>query len=173
MKKADRTFGQRAAPLTALLLGLCLWAGVSVALLAKAKPLAWKALDNALLQVNGEPPKDWSVLQASKKGLKKNDDLLLQLGNRFLLIHSHEHQVFELDPATVKHQADELLWSPDDRPAQPVPSEWTTEDLGSAFRLAFTLPRDSLSFDLQIEHPPDVGDLPAHAAAPATNRRRY
>jgi len=102
----------------------------TISAFAKDKPLAFKPIENALLRVNDAPPKDWEVYRTGKK----NEPLLLQIGNRFLLLETNQHQVFELDPAKIEHKTGELLWSPSDRPDKPrATSEWTVDDIGAAF----------------------------------------
>jgi len=137
---------------------------------AKDKPLSWKPIDEALLRVNDAPPKEWEVYRTGKK----NDPLILQLGNRFLLVESHDHRIFDLDPAKVERKKDEILWSLSDRPAEALAtSDWVVDDLGAAFAIQVKLEKENASFDLQLPHPPDVGDLPTHPPATPTTRRRY
>lgn len=136
---------------------------------AKDKPLSWKPVEDALLRVNDAAPKEWSVYRTGKK----NDPLVLQLGTRFLLIQSHDHRVFELDPAKVQQKTGELLWSPTDRPAKPLAtSDWTVDDIGAAFVVKAKLDGESAVVDLQLPHPPDAGELPPQAAPRQQNRRR-
>src|SRR5581483_10755398 len=119
---------------------------------AKDKPLSWKPVDEALLRVNDAPPKEWEIYRSGKK----NDPLILQLGSRFLLIESHDHRIFELDPAKVERKKDELLWSLSDRPAEELAtSDWVVEDIGAAFAIQVKLAKENSRFDLQLPHPQD------------------
>ena len=137
--------------------------------IAKDKPLSWKPIEDALLRVNDAPPKEWGVYRTGKK----NDQLVLQLGSRFLLIQSHDHQVFELDPAKIEHKTSELLWSPADRPAKPLAtSDWNVDDIGAAFVVKAKLDGENAVVDLQLPHSPDVGDLPQQTAPRQQTRRR-
>jgi hypothetical protein len=141
----------------------------SVSAFAKDKPLAFKSIENALLRVNDAPPKNWEVYRTGKK----NEPLLLQIGNRFLLLETNQHQVFELDPAKIEHKTGELLWSPSDRPDKPlVTSEWTVDDIGAAFVVKVKLQSENALVDLQLPHPPNVGDLPNRAPAQQQQQRR-
>lgn len=136
---------------------------------AKDKPLAFKSIENALLRVNDAPPKDWEVYRTGKK----NEPLLLQIGNRFLLLETNQHQVFELDPAKIEHKTGELLWSPSDRPDKPLAtSEWTVDDIGAAFVVKVKLQSENALVDLQLPHPPNVGDLPNRPPAQQQQQRR-
>jgi hypothetical protein len=151
------------ASLVALLVG-SIYAPVSA---AKDKPVSWKPIENALLRVNDAPPKDWGVYRTGKK----NDPLMLQIGNRFLLIESHDNRVFELDPSKIERKTGELLWSPSDRPAKPLASsEWMADDIGAAFVVTVKLDAENARVNLQLPHPPDIGSLPQ--LPPARNRRR-
>jgi hypothetical protein len=136
---------------------------------AKDKPLSWKPIEDALLRVNDAPPKEWSAYRTGKR----NEPLVLQIGNRFLFIQSHDHQVFELDPAKIEHKTGELLWSLSDRPARPLAtSDWNVDDIGAAFVIKVKLDAENAIVDLQLPHPPDVGDLPQQQGASRQTRRR-
>ncbi len=133
---------------------------------AKEKAESWKAIDNALLRVNDVPVKDWSVFQTGKK----TDPLLLQMGNRFLLIQIHEHKLFELDASKIEHKAEDVIWAPSDRPANPLASsDWIASDVGGAYRIGAKIDGENRVLDLQLPHPPNIGALPARTATP---RRR-
>lgn len=130
---------------------------------AKSKPVSWKPITDALLRINDAPVKDWGVYQAGKK----TDPLLLQMGNRFLLIEIHDRQLFELDPSKVQSKSEDLLWDPSDRPANPLPtSEWEENDIGGAFRIDAKIDAEGRVLDLQLQHPPDIGLLPSRTVTP-------
>jgi hypothetical protein len=142
---------------------------LSTSAFAKDKPLSWKPIEDALLRVNDSPPKEWSAYRTGKK----NEPLVLQLGNRFLFIQSHDHQVFELDPTKIEHKTGELLWSPTDRPAKPLAtSDWNVDDIGAAFVIKVKLDAENAVVDLQLPHPPEVGNLPQQAGPRQQPRRR-
>jgi hypothetical protein len=135
--------------------------------LAKSKPVSWKAIDDALLRVNDVAVKDWGVYQAGRK----TDPLLLQMGNRFLLIEIHDRRLFELDSSKIERKSDELLWDPSDRPAKPlVTSDWVVTDIGGAFQIGAKIVSEGRVLDLQLPHPANVGDLPQHTATPRQRR---
>jgi hypothetical protein len=136
---------------------------------AKDKPLSWKPIEDALLRINDAPPKEWGVYRTTKK----NEPLLLQIGNRFLFIEIHDRQVFELDPSKIERKTGELLWSPADRPGKPLAtSDWVADDIGAAFVIKVKIDAENALVDLQLPHPPDVGSLPQQAPRP-TRRRNY
>lgn len=145
-------------PLAVLCVCGCAWAA-----LAKDKPLSWKPIGEALLRVNDAPPKEWEVYRTGKK----NDPLLLKLSNRFLLIESHDHRIYEIDSSKLEHKKDELLWSLADRPAKPLAtSDWVVDDIGAAFAITVKLDEEKATLDLQLPHPPAVGSLPDRPPAP-------
>jgi hypothetical protein len=114
------------------------------------KTVAWKPVKEALLRVDDQPVKTWNVYQESKKG----DPLLLQMGNRFLLIRVHERQIFELDPAKVEQKGAELLWDSAALPAEPLAtSGWIIRDVGFAYRIGARLVAENRLLDLQLPHP--------------------
>ncbi len=158
-----------AATLLLLLAAFGMVCGTGGEVAAKSKAVAWKVIDDALLRVNGSPVKDWGVYQAGRK----TDPLLLQMGNRFLLVEIHERRLFELDPSKIEHKAGELVWDPADCPATPLAtSDWVEHDVGGAFQIGAKIDNESRSLDLQLPHPPNVGDLPARSATPAQRRNR-
>ena len=136
---------------------------------AKGKPVAWKAIEDALLRVNDAPIKDWSVYQAGKKA----DPLLLKMGNRMLLIEVHDRQLFELDPSKVERKdskSEDLLWDPADRPTNPLAtSEWVNHDIGAAFQIGVKIDTEGRVLDLQLQHPIDLGK--SRARGPTQRRR--
>jgi hypothetical protein len=137
---------------------------------AKGKPVAWKSIKEALLRVNDAPIKeDWGVYQTGKK----SDPILLQMGNRFLLISIHDHQLFEVNPAGIDHKGEDLSWDPADRPAQPIlTSGWGDGDIGTAFRIEVKINSEDHLLVVELPHPPDIGDLPMRTQSGAQGRGR-
>jgi hypothetical protein len=121
--------------------------------LAAGKAVTWKPIREALLRVNDQPVKNWNVYEENKKG----DPLLLEMGNRFLLIQVHERKIFELAPAKIEHKGTELLWDSAALPAQPLDSsEWLIKDVGFAYRIGARLVAENRFLDLQLPHPMDL-----------------
>jgi hypothetical protein len=119
----------------------------------KDKPVTWKPMTQALLRVDDQPVKNWNVFQQNKKG----DPLLLEMGNRFLLIQVHERKVFELPPAKIEHKGAELVWDPAALPAQPLAAtDWLIKDVGFAYRIGVRLVTENRVLDLQLPHPMDL-----------------
>ena len=120
---------------------------------AADKPVTWKPITQALLRVNDQPVKNWNVYEENKKG----DPLLLQMGDRFLLIQVHERKIFELPSAKIEHKGTELLWDPAALPAEPLATaEWLIKDVGFAYRLGVRLVAENRVLDLQLPHPMDL-----------------
>jgi hypothetical protein len=141
-----------ALPVALLFVSLALLASSLLPATAVAgdKTVAWKPVKEALLRVDDQPVKTWNVYQEGKKG----DPLLLQMGNRFLLIQVHERKIFELDPAKVEHKGTELLWDSAARPAEPLAtSGWIIRDVGFAYRIGARLVAENRLLDLQLPHP--------------------
>ena len=120
---------------------------------AADKPVAWKPIPQALLRVDDQPVKNWNVYMENKK----SDPLLLQMGNRFLLIQVHARKIFELAPAKIEHKGTELLWDPANLPAEPLAtSNWIIRDVGFAYRIDARLVAENHVVDLQLPHPMDL-----------------
>ncbi len=121
-----------------------------------ADKLVWKAFDNATLRIDDTAPKIWNIYHSGKNV----DPLLLQLGARSLAIYIHEQSIYELQPAQVEHKGVDLLWRESDRPEKPMPSsDWTTRDVGFAYRIRFTLTGEGRKFDIQIPQMPGLRGL--------------
>ena len=117
---------------------------------AAEKTVVWKPVKEALLRVDDQPVKTWNVYLEGKKG----DPLLLQMGNRFLLIQVHERKIFDLDPAKVEHKGTELRWDSAALPAEPLAtSDWIIRDVGFAYRIGARLVAENHLLDVQLPHP--------------------
>jgi hypothetical protein len=121
-----------------------------------SKPVEWKSVSFAIVRFNDEAPASWNIYHTSKRGL-----LLLKLWKRYLLINVPEHQVFDIDPRTVKPQGDGVQWSSSDMPQAPLEiTEWKDRNVGPVERLRFRLGKDGHILELQIPLLP--GGKPAY-----------
>lgn len=137
--------------------GICFFLFPAVLLAANAfaadKTVTWKPITQALLRVDDQAVKDWNVYQENKKG----DPLLLQMGNRYLLIQVHGRKVFELAPAKIDRKGAELLWEAASLPSEPLAStDWLIKDVGFAYRIGMRLVAENRVLDLQLPHPMDL-----------------
>jgi hypothetical protein len=111
-----------------------------------SKPVEWKAVSFAIVRFNDEAPASWNIYHTSKRGV-----LLVKLWKRYLLVNVPEHQVFDIDPRTVKPQGDGVQWSSSDMPEEPLEiSEWKDRNVGPVERLRFRLGKDGHVLELQI-----------------------
>ncbi len=118
--------------------------------------IVWKSIPDAILQVDSRAPKLWNVYEAGKK----LDPLLLQLGSRFLVIYVHTMEVYEIKPEQLGHKGEDLLWRETDKPAKPLAtSDWSTRDVGSAWRVRVKLADEGRLIDIQIPQMPDLRGL--------------
>jgi hypothetical protein len=121
-----------------------------------AEKVTWKPVDDALLRIDDRAPKQWSLYHAGKKF----DPLLLQLGSRVLVIYVRNQAVYEIPPAQVEHKGEDLLWRETDKPEKPLPtSDWSTRDVGSAWRVRLKLAEEGRLVDIQIPQMPDLRGL--------------
>jgi hypothetical protein len=98
-----------------------------------SKPVEWKSVS-------------WNIYHISKRGV-----LLVKLWKRYLLVNVPEHQVFDIDPRTVKPQGDGVQWSSSDMPEEPLEiSEWKDRNVGPVQRIRFRLGKDGHILELQI-----------------------
>ncbi len=139
---------KRAAALAALIFILA-----SVSRAADKDKIVWKPIPNAILQVDSRAPKEWNVFQPGKKF----DPLLVQLGSRFLVIYVRNTEAYEIKPEQLEHKGDDLLWRESDKPAKPMPtSDWSTKDVGSAFRILLKLSAEGRVVNIELPQMPDL-----------------
>lgn len=118
--------------------------------------IIWKPIPDAILQVDGRAPKIWNLFRAGKK----QDPLLLQLGSRSLVIYVKNEEVYELKPEQLERKREDLLWRETDKPAKPLAtSDWSTRDVGSAWRVRVKLSDEGRMIDIQIPQMPDLRGL--------------
>jgi hypothetical protein len=135
------------------LMGLLLVLAMGV---GAAEKVTWKPVEGALLRIDDRAPKQWGLYHAGKKF----DPLLLQLGSRVLVIYIRNQAVYEIAPAQVKRKGEDLLWRETDRPEKPLPtSDWSTRDVGSAWRVQVKLTEEGRLVDIQVPQMPDLRGL--------------
>ena len=118
-----------------------------------AEKVTWKPIPDAVLRIDDRAPKQWSLFHAGKK----YDPLLLQLGSRVLSIYVHNQAVYEIPPAQVERKGEDLLWRETDKPEKPLAtSDWSTRDIGSAWRVRVKLTEEGRLVDIQIPQMPDL-----------------
>jgi hypothetical protein len=118
-----------------------------------AEKITWKLIPDAVLRIDERAPKQWSLFHAGKK----YDPLLLQLGSRLLVIYVHNQIVYEIPSAQFEHKGEDLLWREADKPEKPLAtSDWSTRDIGSAWRVRVKLTEEGRLVDIQI---PQMSDL--------------
>jgi hypothetical protein len=121
-----------------------------------ADKVTWKPVEGALLRIDDRAPKQWGLYHAGKKF----DPLLLQLGSRVLVIYVRNQAVYEVAPAQIERKGEDLLWRETDRPEKPLPtSDWSTRDIGSAWRVRVKLTEEGRLVDIQIPQMPDLRGL--------------
>jgi hypothetical protein len=121
-----------------------------------AEKVTWKPIADAVLRIDDRAPKQWSLYRAGKK----SDPLLLQLGARVLVIYVRNQAIYDIPPKQLEHKGDDLLWRETDKPEKPLPTtEWSTRDIGSAWRIRVKLAEEGRLVDIQIPQMPDLRGL--------------
>ena len=112
---------------------------------AQSKPV-WKPVEFAIVKIDDGPPKSWNMYHTEKRGV-----LLLRVWKRYLLIDMNQQEVYDIDPATITAQADNVTWSPADKPSEPLDiTEWKQRDVGTMGRLRFRLPKQGAVVEVQL-----------------------
>src|SRR5260221_12878236 len=121
-----------------------------------ADKIAWKPITDAVLRIDDRAPKQWSLCHAGKK----YDPLLLQLGTRVLVIYIRNQAVYEIAPTKLEHKGEDLVWRETDKAEKPLAtSDWSTRDIGSAWRVRVKLTEEGRLVDIQIPQMPDLRGL--------------
>jgi hypothetical protein len=77
-----------------------------------------------------------------------------------LVIYIHNQAVYEIKPEQLEHKGEDLLWREADRPEKPLPtSDWSTRDIGSAWRVRVKLAAEGRLIDIQVPQLPDLRGL--------------
>jgi hypothetical protein len=126
---------------------------------AANKPIIWKPIDNAILEITGrKPPKNWSVLEDDKQKSR----VLVQLDNRYLMLDAKTKQVFEMSPSQIQPHGKNFQSADPSRTERALPStNWDMRDLGPAERIEVLLTDDNTKLDVQLPHPLDLR-VPLH-----------
>ena len=133
-----------------------------------ADEITWKPVTAAVLKVDERPAKIWNVYTADKRGSK----ILVQLGQRFLMLDTDAREVWELDPATLKRKGTELRGeranakSGEAQRSQRkgreilLPTEdWLMRDAGRARRIRVRLGTEGRVLEVQLPLQPDLRSL--------------
>ncbi len=152
MARASRTITVSAA-------GLLVTLAIFAQAFAANKPIIWKPVDNAILEVSGrKPPKTWSILEDDKQKSR----VLVQLDNRYLMLDAKTKQVFEMSPSQVQPHGKNFQSADPSNSERALPStDWDMRDLGPAERIEVLLTDDNTKLDVQLPHPLDLR-VPLH-----------
>lgn len=106
----------------------------------------WKPVEFAILRFNDDAPASWNIYHGEKRGI-----LLVRLWKRYMLVDVKEQEVYEVDPATVKPQGENVEFSSTSVPDQPVEtSAWNVRDVGPVERVRFRFGKNGSFLDIQL-----------------------
>ena len=119
---------------------------LAASLLYAAEKNIWKPVEFAILRFNDDAPASWNIYHGEKRGI-----LLVRLWKRYMLVDVKEQEVYEVDPATVKPQGQNVEFSPASVPDQPVEtSAWNVRDVGPVERVRFRFGKNGSFLDIQL-----------------------
>jgi hypothetical protein len=119
---------------------------LTASLLYAAEKNIWKPVEFAILRFNDDAPASWNIYHGEKRGI-----LLVRLWKRYMLVDVKEQEVYEVDPATVKPQGQNVEFSPSNVPDQPVEtSAWNVRDVGPVERVRFRFGKTGSFLDIQL-----------------------
>src|ERR1700740_3002597 len=114
--------------------------------LCSAEKSVWKPVQFAILRFNDDAPASWNIYHGEKRGI-----LLVRLWKRYMLVDVKEQEVYEVHPATVKPQAQNVEFSASNVPEQPVEtSAWNVRDVGPVERVRFRFGKTGSFLDIQL-----------------------
>lgn len=120
--------------------------------LRAADRLTWKPVTEAVLKVDDQPAKLWNVYQAAKK----SHLLLIQLGQRFLMLNTKAREAYELNPASLKRSGKDLNGPmPGKFDKRLASSGWLAHDVGPAEMIRVRLDAEGRVLEVQLPHPLD------------------
>jgi hypothetical protein len=116
----------------------------------------WKTLPFAIVRYNDDAPKSWNVYRGDRKGI-----YLVRLWKRYLLIDTDSQNVFEIDPAKIKIEGENVVLAISDIPVEAIEiSEWKTRNSGPVLRHRFRFGQTGNFMELQI--PVQINGRPAY-----------
>jgi hypothetical protein len=114
-----------------------------------ADTIDWAPFNEAVLRVDGEPPKEWNLYRDTHA--RGYDTLLFQWDKRYLRIDTKTQAVHELDPSTIKQEKKGVISPSVDPHARPLRANtWITADVGPAYRVSFVLVDENHTVDMDI-----------------------
>lgn len=125
--------------------------------LAAAEKITWKPVAAAVLKLDDRPVKLWNVYVAERK----DHLILVQLGQRYLIIDTEAREVLEVAPAALKRKGKELRWERQKpRGEKSLPTEdWVIRDAGRARIVHLKLADEGRILEVQLPREQDFRSL--------------
>ena len=149
--RALRAWAQLVAGGVALLL---------VAAVAAGAPdkITWKRVPEAMLKVDNRPAKLWSIYHAEKD--KKETRLLLQLGNRYLMIDTRLRLITEYDANAFSKKGEGYEMEREAKGVKALPTgDWILRDVGTSFLIHAMLKEEGRALEIQLPKMPDFRNV--------------
>ena len=120
-----------------------------------ADKTVWKPIEEALLKIDEKPAKFWTVYREEKD--KHPKKLLLQLGARFLLIDTENHEVDEFRPENFERRGRDLRQGRNGPPAKVLAtSDWNLREAGLVRIIHARLKDEGRAVEIQLPSLPDL-----------------
>jgi len=138
-------------------------AGVALLLAATAAAgapdkITWKRVPEAMLKVDNRPAKLWAIYHAEKD--KKETRLLLQLGNRYLMIDTRLRLITEYDPNAFSKKGEGYEMEREAKGVQALPTDgWILRDVGTSFLIHAMLKEEGRALEIQLPKMPDFRNV--------------
>jgi len=117
-----------------------------------AGKVIWKPVPDAVFKLDGQPAKNWAIYAT-----KKREQVLVKLGQRYLMLDAKAKQVSELDPAAIEQKGDELRSPRAGKALAPISSAgWDVRDVGPATEIRVALAREGHVLEIELPHPVDL-----------------
>jgi len=118
----------------------------------------WSPVPEAQVRLDGKTPLTWNVYQPDKKDKKKGSTLILVLlGHRYMMLDTKARVIYEVQPADVQAQGEDLESGDLAQPERLIPStDWSDRDVGAAELFRLTLEDYGRVLDVELPHPLDI-----------------
>jgi hypothetical protein len=102
----------------------------------------------AAVRIDGNPPKEWNLYYESHG---KTEVVLLEWGNRFMLLDAKLKEARDLKPDSVTRKKGSVTWNGNNSATTILPSDdWVFRDVGNAKRMHLKLTAESHEIEIDL-----------------------
>jgi hypothetical protein len=123
---------------------------------ASQESIVWKPVREALLKIDQRPVKLWNVFRADKK----TTIVLVQLGERHLVLDTEAKEIFEMNPVQFTRKGSELRSAPPGEKDKELRSaDWVVRSTGRTQLIRVKIVAEGRVLEVQLPEKPDLRSL--------------